>query len=186
MKKSRLLGAVCAYVFLSLNAHAATVSYSLNNIIMHNDFNGQEGQMTGTFTWTYDDSGDFGDGAGEFSELFIPWLSVDDYALLNIIFDIGGSIEFNRDGTPSTHDEGIDINLKFAPALTSDGSALINQTTSAFDIGGNGFIFGGFTDGSISPVASSVPIPAAFPLFAGGFSLLGLLGWRRKRMATAA
>ncbi len=31
-----------------------------------------------------------------------------------------------------------------------------------------------------------VPLPAAFPLFAGGLGLMGLLGWRRKRMAAAA
>ena len=30
-----------------------------------------------------------------------------------------------------------------------------------------------------------VPLPAAFPLFAGGLGLLGLFGWRRKRMAAA-
>ncbi len=30
-----------------------------------------------------------------------------------------------------------------------------------------------------------VPLPAAFPLFAGGLGLLSLLGWRRKRMTTA-
>ncbi len=34
---------------------------------------------------------------------------------------------------------------------------------------------------SVTPV----PLPAAFPLFAGGIGFLGLLGWRRKRMATA-
>ena len=137
------------------SAQEATVSYTLNEVIMHNNYNGQEGQMTGTFAWTYND-GDFEGGVGTFSELFIPWLASSDYDLLNIIFDIGGAIEFNRDGTPSTHDEGIDINLKFAPALTPAGSALINLTTSAFDIGGNGFIFGGFISGSISPVVSSV------------------------------
>ncbi len=32
---------------------------------------------------------------------------------------------------------------------------------------------------------SAVPIPAALPLFAGGLALMGLLGWRRKRSATA-
>ena len=32
---------------------------------------------------------------------------------------------------------------------------------------------------------SPVPIPAALPLFAGGLGLLGLLGWRRKRLAAA-
>lgn len=31
-----------------------------------------------------------------------------------------------------------------------------------------------------------VPLPAAFSLFAGGLGLLGLFGWRRKRLASAA
>jgi hypothetical protein len=59
------------------NAHAATVSYTLDNVIMHNDYYGHRGpndlQITGTFVWTYD-IGDFENGAEEFSELFIPWL----------------------------------------------------------------------------------------------------------------
>jgi hypothetical protein len=142
----------CLAVF---NAHAATVSYTLDNVIMHNDYAGYRGsndlQMTGTFVWTYD-SGDFENGTGEFSELFIPWLASSDYDLLTINFDIGGSIEFNRDGTPSTHDEGIDITLFFAPGLTPTGSAQIDLDRSKFDIGGNGFIEGDFTSGSISPV----------------------------------
>ncbi len=33
---------------------------------------------------------------------------------------------------------------------------------------------------------SSVPLPAALPLFATGLGALGLLGWRRKRKAAAA
>jgi hypothetical protein len=33
---------------------------------------------------------------------------------------------------------------------------------------------------------SSVPLPAALPLFASGLAGLGLLGWRRKRKAQAA
>jgi hypothetical protein len=31
-----------------------------------------------------------------------------------------------------------------------------------------------------------VPLPGALPLFAGGLVGLGLLGWRRKKKATAA
>jgi hypothetical protein len=35
-----------------------------------------------------------------------------------------------------------------------------------------------------APIAAT-PLPAALPLFAGGLSALGLLGWRRKRKAAA-
>jgi hypothetical protein len=35
-------------------------------------------------------------------------------------------------------------------------------------------------------VVSPVPLPAALPLFATGLGALGLLGWRRKKKATAA
>jgi len=132
-------------------AQAETAIYALNEVIMHNNYNGQDGQMTGTFSWTYD-PGEFGDGVGTFSELFIPWLTPDDYALLVITFDIGKSIEFTRGGI-SGHDAGIDITLFFEPALTPTGSTLIDLGSSKFDIGGNGFISGPFTDGSISSVA---------------------------------
>lgn len=33
--------------------------------------------------------------------------------------------------------------------------------------------------------ATVVPLPAALPLFAGGLGLMGLFGWRRKRLAAA-
>jgi hypothetical protein len=38
---------------------------------------------------------------------------------------------------------------------------------------------------SVSGTASVTPIPATLPLFATGLGTLGLLGWRRKRKATA-
>ena len=132
-------------------AQAEVASYALNEVIMHNSYNGQEGQMTGTFSWTYD-LGDFENGVGTFTELFIPWLAPSDYALLVITFDIGKSIEFTRGGI-SGHDAGIDVSLFFEPALTPTGSTIINLARSKFDIGGNGFIYGPFTDGSISSVA---------------------------------
>ncbi len=37
----------------------------------------------------------------------------------------------------------------------------------------------------IASVATT-PLPAALPLFATGLGLMGLLGWRRKRKASAA
>jgi len=33
---------------------------------------------------------------------------------------------------------------------------------------------------------ASTPLPAALPLFVSGFGALGLIGWRRKRKASAA
>ncbi|MCB1686962.1 MAG: thrombospondin type 3 repeat-containing protein [Halioglobus sp.] len=144
------LCAICSLTcFTTATALADTATYKLDNVIMHNDFSGIGGYpMTGTFLWTYD-SEDFENGTGEFIELSIPWLSANDYELLTINFDIGGSIEFNRDGTASTHDEGIDITLFFEPGLTPSGSAQIDLVRSKFDIGGNGFIEGHFTSGSI-------------------------------------
>jgi hypothetical protein len=48
------------------------------------------------------------------------------------------------------------------------------------------------SDWSITPDISfelatdpTTPIPATLPLFAGGLSMMGLLGWRRKRRAAA-
>ena len=38
----------------------------------------------------------------------------------------------------------------------------------------------------VTLASSSTPLPAALPLFATGLGALGLLGWRRKRKATAA
>ena len=146
-----------ALIISAGTAQADTATYALNNVIMHNDYSGHRGandlQMTGTFSWAYD-IGDFENGVGTFSELFIPWLAPSDYDLLTITFDIGNSIEFTRGGI-SGHDAGIDITLFFEQALTPTGSTLIDLDRSKFDIGGNGFIKGHFTGGSIS----SVPIP---------------------------
>ena len=41
------------------------------------------------------------------------------------------------------------------------------------------------TAGSWSAPVSTVPLPAALPLFASGLGALGLLGWRRKKKAAA-
>ena len=83
-------------------------------------------------------------------------------------------IEISLDG--NFHDYGLDISLKFVQALSPTHSSSIDLGTSFFECCGNGFKDQPFSSGSISPV----PIPAALSLFAGGLSLLSLLGWRRK------
>ena len=44
----------------------------------------------------------------------------------------------------------------------------------------------GFYFVEFSPTPNPVPLPGALPLFATGLGALGLLGWRRKRKASAA
>jgi len=50
--------------------------------------------------------------------------------------------------------------------------------SSTFSSDPANFVIG---DGKVVP--STVPLPAALPLFATGLGALGLLGWRRKRKA---
>jgi hypothetical protein len=63
----------------------------------------------------------------------------------------------------------------FGPDLTT--ASIPNSVTFSF----------GTTEGANNvPGVSTVPVPAALPLFATGLGALGLLGWRRKRKARAA
>ena len=160
------------------SAQAATVSYILDDVFLVDGT-----QMTGAFDWTYT-IGDFEGGNGVFTALEIPWLPngsapplEQDGMILTIEYK---QIEISLDG--NFHDYGLDISLKFEQPLSLTQSSLINLNTSFFECCGNGFKDQPFSSGSISPV----PIPAAFPLFAGGFGLLGLLGWRRKQKVAGA
>jgi len=154
----------------STNACADTVTYNLNNVFLEDG-----SPMTGKFDWTYD-ADDFEGGSGEFTELVIPYWGSTDYDSLTVTFDIKNSIEFNRDSLPSTHDEGYGINLKFSPALTPAGAAMIDTTLSAFECCGNGFKDQGFlSGGSIAPVVSSIPLPSTILLLGSG-----LVGFMRR------
>lgn len=59
----------------------------------------------------------------------------------------------------------------FAPSLIGASDAISDWTNSDFLVWAR-------VSNSVAPV----PVPAAFPLLAGGVAVLGLLGWRRKRM----
>jgi hypothetical protein len=58
---------------------------------------------------------------------------------------------------------------------------VIDLETSFFECCGNSFKDQLFSSGSISPVASSIPIPASVWLFGSG--LLGLVGVARRKKA---
>jgi hypothetical protein len=159
----------------TLNAHAVTVSYTLDNVFLEDG-----AQMTGEFDWTYDLE-DFEGGEGVFTALVIPYRPAGTLPPLedeNLIINIeSNQIEISGDG--SFHDYGLDIILKFA-GLSPTQSVSIDETTSFYECCGNGFKSQPFqSGGSISPVLSEVPVPAAAWLF--GSALLGLAGIKRKR-----
>ena len=164
------------------SAQAATVSYTLDDVFLVDGT-----QMTGAFDWTYT-IGDFEGGNGVFTALEIPWRPNGTTPPLEqdgMVFTIeNNQIEISLDG--SFHDYGLDISLKFLQPLSPTQSSLIDLSTSFYECCGNGFNDQMLRSGSISPAVSSIPIPAASPLFAGGFALLGLLGWRRKQKVAGA
>jgi hypothetical protein len=135
--------------------NAATVNYSLENVFFDNNQ-----QMTGTFQWTYQE-GDFENGVGLFTDLFIPGHESGIDAL-TINFDIAKSIEFSL--TANLHNEGVNVTLFLDGALTPTQGADLDLSRSAYEIVRVGR--GGFVSGAISP--SLVPIPAAFWLFLSG------------------
>ena len=156
---------------------AATISYLLDDVFLADG-----SQMTGAFDWTYD-NGDFEGGTGVFTELEIPWRPggtappLEDGGMVLIIEY--NQIEISLDG--NFHDYGLDIKLKYVQPLSLTQPAPIDLNTSFFECCGNGFKDQHFSSGSISPVISSVPVPAAAWLFGSG--LLGLVGIARRKKA---
>lgn len=146
---------------------AASVSYTFDNIVLDN---GE--QLTGAFEWTYVE-GDFENGSGLFSDLFIPG-NLFPLSDLNTTFDIGKSIEITLNANLDS--AGVDITLFFLQGLTPDQGSEIDLDRSKFNVGGGGFS-NSFVSGSIIPTV--VPVPAAVWLFGSGF--LGLLGVARRK-----
>jgi hypothetical protein len=148
-------------------ATAAVVHYTLDNIIQDDNQ-----QLTGSFKWTYLE-GDFENGTGLFTDLYIPGYGTDIDAL-TINFDIKNSIEFSL--TVNQHNNGVNVSLFLMQPLTATTSALINTTRSSYEIENTGSR-GVFSSGSISPVV--VPLPASLWLFGSG--LIGLIAVSRKK-----
>ena len=137
---------ISSLIFLAaFNTHADSVTYTLENVILDDST-----QMTGSFLWTYD-TGNFENGAGQFTSLDIPHTS-HDHTDLDASIDVTQSIEITL--PTSTHDDGVDIALDLNQPLTPTTSALINLVTSKYEIGGNGFHDGLFLSGRISPVTN--------------------------------
>ena len=138
----------CLCIVVTTNANAATVIYTLDNVILDD---GE--QITGTFYWTYD-SDDFEGGNGVFTSLEIPWLPSGtgpplEQEGMNLIIE-SNQIEISLDG--NFHDFGLDISIKFEEPLSPTQPSLIDPNTSFFECCGNGFKNQDFQSGSISPI----------------------------------
>lgn len=112
---------------------------------------------------------------------------------LPIFTDLGdGDVYGNTVVALSTESLYIDV------ALSSAAISAINAATGLFAIGFR--VDSPSDNASINPLeglnfpqltslqletTAVVPLPAAFPLFAGGLGLPGLTGWRRKRKTAA-
>lgn len=144
----------CAMGLFLWQAHAETVYYTLENVILQGN-----NQMTGVFSWTYDID-DFENGTGAFLDLNIPWTAHDETDL-EVSVDTGGSIEITFPG--NLHDDGVDIKLALQTALTPTSSASLDLDLSKYEIGGNGFHDGVFRSGQITltPLRLSISSNAA-------------------------
>lgn len=92
-------------------------------------------------------------------------------------------------------DGGFRTNFLIPSETATIGSVFVNSSEAVwtntfgwFGIPSEGLIrttsdIGVWAVPSVSPV-SPIPLPAALPLFMGAMALLGLLGWRRKRLAS--
>ncbi len=82
-----------------------------------------------------------------------------------------------------TGNSGVDVFVITTAALFgfSDTTGLLSVSVANNNSVGNYAFDDVITGGSLAPV----PLPAALPLFASGLGILGLFGWRRKRVAAA-
>lgn len=176
----RLASFIALLLFTSIS-HAETVTFSLENI-----FTTAGERMTGRFDWTYD-SGDFENGSGQFTEIYIPRYGTD-LSLLDITIDLT-SIEFTLAG--NFHSTEVDINLNLLTPLSLTDSSFIDVSStggvyeSKFSVFGFGHMpyEGGFLFGQIDPVAvvNPVPLPSAGLLFAPGLVLMGITAFRKSK-----
>jgi len=113
-------------------AQTVKVTYDLENVWLLPDIshpNDDPRQMTGSFEWTYQ-LGDFENGTGEFTDIYIPWYNPG-LENLEMTFDMN-SIEFTLLG--NWHDLGIDITLFLIEPLSPDRPSTIDTVESRFDI----------------------------------------------------
>lgn len=105
-------------------AQSETVTYTLDGVLFSDGT-----QMTGTFDWTYT-VGDFENGVGTFTDIYIPWYGSD---LLNLTWTVEiDQIEVTM--SQSWHGLGVDVMLRLQNDLNLTSPALVDTSSSSYHI----------------------------------------------------
>lgn len=97
-----------------------------------------------------------------------------------VTIDPLGYVVITMGATTTLVFDSIRVNLNTDPVLQPDGTLCGGDTPCYYPE------YAGAQDLTSFTEVSAVPLPAALPLLAGGLSLFGLLGWRRKQASSAA
>jgi hypothetical protein len=102
-----------------------------------------------------------------------------------------GNLLQSQEVTPSSHQSIVRWLLESAGLFGTTGFTLPSDAdigiTTTFNGGSSivdaiaGYDVGSYWGDFNNITTSATPLPAALPLFATGFGVMGLLGWRRKR-----
>lgn len=137
----------------SLQAQEATVTYDLDDVWLLPDItdpNTGAQQMTGRVVRTYT-VGDFENGTGEFSDLYIPF-SGTAIGPLDIVVETK-SMEFVLQD--DFHDLGVDVSLKLTGAFTEDAGATVDVVLSKWQVEVGTITSGHIISGSVIPTCWS-------------------------------
>jgi hypothetical protein len=176
--KSLLLGAACACLVGSNLAHAAPVTWTLNNVAF-----ADEGTAIGSFVFDADTNEVTSwsiSVAGGDSTTFPPFIYESDGNQFSDVFSnalIDQYFSFN-DLPPAQDTRLIRIGPS-QPLTNSGGTVVLDVLNTNFNVETVNSISRLIVSGSVS----AVPLPAAFPLLASG--LIGLMGIARRRQAAS-
>jgi len=166
LKSLKLLIAAAAMSLMATSAHAVTFTPSATNSLNFGEVAiGDSKTISWNISWILGDEEDLDPFSYTLSE------TVDYLVVGRTCNPTLGTCSFDFQFTPSTLGQLTLENLVQLNLDISSGPSAAVRHTYSLNTTGEG----------IGPV----PLPAAFPLLAGALSLLGLFGWRRKRMAVA-